>query len=477
MRKFQRILFGTSSSSSKQENEEGRLDFPNQTKPSSSNWEHEEFRVDFPNIQTKPSSSSSSSNWKYDVFLSFRGEDTRNAFTDHLYDCMNRNGINTFRDTENLPRGKSISPLLLKAIEESMFAVIVLSTNYATSTWCLDELAHILECKRLRGLEVLPVFDHVEPSEIRKQTGNYGMAFAKHNKSFKGNGEKVNKWRKALKDVADFSGWHVTQERSEREVIQEITKQVSEAVGRLRRSDSEKQLIGMDSRIEQVKSRLHLWSHEILTIGIWGMGGIGKSTLAKEVFYEIRDQFHPSGLVSEVRLKSELQFLIDLCKSFPGNGDIHFDTVERGIKLLQKALRKSKVLIVLDDVDDFKQIKCLEPGERLGLDTWGGGSRLIITSRDRSVWRYFRVPENQIYEVEKLSDEEAYQLLCQKAFKKDDPPYEFVALSKSFLQYAGGIPLAHEVLGAHLRGQDVDAWSEILHRLDLCSEILRDGSV
>ncbi|KAK9948999.1 hypothetical protein M0R45_004550 [Rubus argutus] len=292
------------------------------------------------------------------------------------------------------------------------------------------------------------------------------MAFAKHNKSFKGNREKVNKWRKALKDVADFSGWHVTQEKSEREVIEEITKQVSEAVGRLRRSDSEKQLIGMDSRIEQVKSRLHLWSHEILTIGIWGMGGIGKSTLAKEVFYEIRDQFHPSGLVPEVRLKSELQFLTDLCKSFPGHGDINFDTVERGIKLLQKVLRKSKVLIVLDDVDDFKQIKCLEPGERLGLDTWGGGSRLIITSRDRSVWRYFGVPENQIYEVEKLNDEEAYQLLCQKAFKKDNPPYEFVALSKSFLQYAGGIPLAHEVLGAHLRGQDVDAWSEILHRLD-----------
>lgn len=437
--------------------------------PSSSssafNFEDGEILADAPNSHTVPSSSSSSSsNWEYDVFLSFRGEDTRNAFTDHLYDCMNRNGIDTFRDTENLPRGKSISPLLLKAIEESTFAVIVLSTNYANSTWCLDELAHILECKKLRGLEVLPVFYHVEPSEIRKQTGNYGKAFAKHEERFKDSICKVIEWRKALKDTADLSGWHVTQERSEREVIQEITNYVSKAVGL---SIPQNHLIGMDSRINEVESRLNLGSNDVLTIGIWGMGGIGKTTLAKEVFKKIRDQFHPSGFVAQVRLQSEVEFLRLLCKSFPGNGNINIDTFERGIKLLKKALCKNKVLIVLDDVDSFKQIKCLAPGGPLGPDTWGGGSRLIITTRDRSMCSFFfEVPNNQIYEVEKLSDEEAYQLLCQKAFKKDNPPDEFVALSKGFLQYAGGIPLAHEVLGSYLSEQNVDGWSEILHRLD-----------
>ncbi|KAK9948992.1 hypothetical protein M0R45_004543 [Rubus argutus] len=142
-----------------------------------------------PNIQTQPSCSSS--NWEHDVFLSFRGRDTRNGFTDHLYGCMDQNGIDTFRDTEKLRKGKSISPELLKAIEESKFAVIVLSTNYANSTWCLEELAHILACKVLRGLEALPVFYHVEPSEIRHQTGNFAKAFEKHEKRFRGNMDKV----------------------------------------------------------------------------------------------------------------------------------------------------------------------------------------------------------------------------------------------------------------------------------------------
>lgn len=79
--------------------------------------------------------------WTHDVFLSFRGEDTRNSFIDHLYKTLVQKGIQTFKDDEALYRGKSISPALLKAIEDSRFAVVVFSKNYASSSWCLDELA------------------------------------------------------------------------------------------------------------------------------------------------------------------------------------------------------------------------------------------------------------------------------------------------------------------------------------------------
>ncbi|XP_062003645.1 uncharacterized protein LOC133721126 isoform X1 [Rosa rugosa] len=414
-----------------------------------------------PNLQSVPSSS----NWEHDVFLSFRGEDTRNSFTDHLYYAMNQRGIDAFRDTEKLRRGKSISPELQKAIEESKFAVTVLSTNYATSTWCLDELAHILDCRKVRGLEVLPVFYHVEPSEIRKQTGNYGKAFAEHETDFKDDMRKVDKWRKALEDIASLSGWHVTQDRRESEVIQEVVNAILNALNEML-SVPERELVGMDARILEIESRLDLESNDVLTVGIWGMGGIGKTTLAKEVFKKIRNQFHHSGFVSQVRLQSEVELQRRLCESFLGDGNINIGTSEKGIKLLKKALYKKKVLIVLDDVDNFNQIKCLAPGGPLGENIWGGGSRLIITTRDRSPLRYFNVQENKIYEVEKLRDEEAFQLLSQKAFKKDNPPEEFVALSKSFLQYASGLPLAHEVLGSYLSRLKVDEWSEILHRLD-----------
>ena len=114
-------------------------------------------------ISTKKASSlssfsSSAPQWKYDVFLSFRGEDTRNSFTDHLYVALKQKGIVIFRDKEKLERGKSISPELLKAIEESRFVIVILSKNYATSTWCLDELVKIIECMKEMKTTVFPIF-------------------------------------------------------------------------------------------------------------------------------------------------------------------------------------------------------------------------------------------------------------------------------------------------------------------------------
>ena len=155
------------------------------------------------------SSSSSSRRWIYDVFLSFRGMDTRNTFMDHLYAALQRSGIFTFRDNERLERGKSISPELLKAIEESRISIVILSKNYASSTWCLDELTKIIQCMKVRGMTVLPIFYYVDPSDVRKQIGTFKHAFDEHEQRFKENTEKVQKWRAILKEVANTSGWHL----------------------------------------------------------------------------------------------------------------------------------------------------------------------------------------------------------------------------------------------------------------------------
>jgi hypothetical protein len=160
--------------------------------------------------ETSSSSSLPRPKYEYDVFLSFRGEDTRNNFTDHLYAALDRKGIKTFRDDEELERGKPIRPELLTAIEESRFAVIILSRNYASSTWCLDELAKIVECMKQTRLTVLPVFYDVDPSDVRKpRTGSFEEAFAEHEERFKENRERVQRWIDALREVADVSGWHL----------------------------------------------------------------------------------------------------------------------------------------------------------------------------------------------------------------------------------------------------------------------------
>lgn len=93
-------------------------------------------------------SSSPHSNWNiYDVFLGFKGEDTRKNFTDHLNLALRDVGINTFKDDNELQRGKDLASELLRAIRGSRIYVIVFSRNFAASRWCMEELVEIMECR------------------------------------------------------------------------------------------------------------------------------------------------------------------------------------------------------------------------------------------------------------------------------------------------------------------------------------------
>ena len=148
---------------------------------------------------------------KYDVFLSFRGEDTRNNFTDNLHTALIRNGFTAFKDDETLERGNEISSELSKAIEESNVSIVILSKNYASSPWCLDELAKIVEFgNKRKGRKVFAVFYGVDPADARTQKGeDFERVFAKYEEEFKENQEKVLKWRAAFTRVTSISGWHL----------------------------------------------------------------------------------------------------------------------------------------------------------------------------------------------------------------------------------------------------------------------------
>ena len=153
------------------------------------------------------SSSSTISGFKYDVFLSFRGSDTRKNFTGHLYAALNQKGIFTFRDDEKLERGTFIAPELLRTIEESRFAVVIMSQDYASSSWCLVELAKIVECMENERLIVLPVFHYIDPSDVRNLRKTFGEAFAKHEERDEDNIEEVRRWKAALTKVAKIARW------------------------------------------------------------------------------------------------------------------------------------------------------------------------------------------------------------------------------------------------------------------------------
>ncbi|XP_060671636.1 TMV resistance protein N isoform X2 [Ziziphus jujuba] len=400
---------------------------------------------------------------KYEVFLSFGGADTRLNFTDHLYHKLTHGGIDTYRDEEKLKRGENISEALLEAIEESRFAVVVLSETYASSSSCLKELAKIVECKKKMGLVVLPVFYGVEPTEVRKQIGRFGREFMK---VFKDNVGMVKKWREALLEVANVSGWDL-KGRHESEVIDKIVKMISKIVNQF--PSHNMNLVGMASREEKVEMLLKIGLEDVRTIGIWGMGGIGKTTLAQQVYSSNFNKFEATAFVTNVREEyNKSGTLIHLQKllhrqllDIEGN----INNEDMGAKVLRRRLSSIKVLIVLDDVDQLAQVEKLV-GNADEQDEWlGPGSRVIVTTTNKDLLKTYG--DNNIYEVDKLTDDEALQLLCRKAFKmKEQPPSsDFMKLSKDVVEYADCHPLALEVLGPFLFRRPIDQWQATLAKL------------
>ncbi|KAM2903961.1 hypothetical protein COP2_003737 [Malus domestica] len=398
---------------------------------------------------------------KYDVFISFRGEDTRPAFTSHLHDALLRKKIETYIDYR-LERGDEIGPALLEAIEKSRLSVIIFSKNYASSRWCLFELVHILECRKKYGRMVVPIFYRTNPSDVRNQKRSYADAFAQH-ENREDTRDKVIGWKAALVEAAGLSGFHYSYKKgTEADFIKEV---VEDILTKLKRETSYDLtgMVGIESRIEQVESLLSINDWQcVRTVGIWGMGGIGKTTLARAVFKKLSSNFEASCLLNNVREKSEqidgavqLQktLLREIFKEKNLSTDSTFD---------RERLRRTRVLIVLDDVSDSRQIKDLA-GDNL---CYGNGSRIIVTSREQSVLVKAVSDEKYIYEVKKINTDDALQLFQFHAFKDNSPREEYRKLSARAVKYAGGIPLALEVLGSLLFPcKSKDEWENALSAL------------
>ncbi|KAI4318749.1 hypothetical protein MLD38_032419 [Melastoma candidum] len=402
-----------------------------------------------------------------DVFLSFRGEDNhgRGDFVGHLNTALNRAGITTFFADESLKIGQDISCEIRRAIENSRIAIVVLSENFPSSRWCLDELVKICECKEARGLAVKPVFYNVEPSDVRRLNGRFGDAFKESSKRAVRDGtpERVEKWGKALNEVGNLMGWESTKWR-EPKLISRIVRLISMSVSNAF-SNITSYTVGIDRRAKFIEDKLEIGSTGTRKLGIWGMSGLGKTTTALFVYEKVCHQFSASSFIADVGKVSksaggmatlQKQLLVEILE----DESIEVFNNHEGRKLISRRLRHLDILLVVDGVDTPEQLRDLvgDPG------WFGPKSRIIITTTDKHLLMASGV--DYIYEVEILGMHDARTLFQNYAhIVPEMVNEEYESLSKEVLRYCGGIPLALEVLGSFFAARGPEEWRSALDQL------------
>ncbi|KAJ9535878.1 hypothetical protein OSB04_un000966 [Centaurea solstitialis] len=372
---------------------------------------------------------------RYREKYELRGSDTRSSFTDHLYNTLVNANITTFLDDEEIETGLPLKPELETAIRASRASIIVLSQNYASSTWCLDELVLILEQQLRRpNYFVIPIFYHVEPTDVRKQQNRFGEAMAKYKQRMEKEvdaekrsqwAQKIDLWNKALTEVAGLKGEYIAKGRKEVGFIEDIVTNIRRRLGVLL-STPQPLIIGMEYDIKNITTWLNDGSsHTADIFTISGMGGIRKTTLAKHVYRLNCGEFQKSSFIEGIGRTCAKQYngLLDLQKQICGDiskpdsiqvrGDVFVYTSK-----IEKALAHKKVFVVLDDVGSLEHLDAL------------------IT------WK------------QSLS-----------AFNCNDSKDGYEDVSNKLVEYCNGHPLALEVLGKALRNKDVAQWEDYIERL------------
>ncbi|KAL3746406.1 hypothetical protein ACJRO7_015375 [Eucalyptus globulus] len=412
------------------------------------------------------STSSSSSGINYEVFLSFRGGDTRQGFTDHLYDNLTRAGIKVFKDDKELPAGRKITSELKEAIKRSKISIAIFSKDYASSRSCLMEVEQMWDCRELDGQTIIPIFYDISPFDVKRQAGDFKTSFENH-KEDGVNAGTIKTWKNVLRQIGGLSGYD-RGNRHEAELVKEVVRHVKRV---LKKDDQfvTDRLVGIDHHAREVMRNLgaaysdgevtQVSGEDVRVIGICGMQGFGKTTLAKVVFNKIHKFFDACSFLEDINSKgverSQQMLISDLQQEEPAP----LKSLSEGITKMKNLFNNMKVLIVLDDVREVSQIKAL--AEELAW--FGRGSKIIVTTCRKDVLKIYGDAVEQ-YKVEPMRDNHALELFHRHAFPPNAPHdvSEYNSLSPDIIKVTGGIPLAVVLLANKFKEKGITIWKSTL---------------
>ncbi|CDY29977.1 BnaC01g40310D [Brassica napus] len=301
----------------------------------------------------------------HDVFPSFHGADVRKSFLSHFLKELGSKGINLFTDKE-IHRGEFIGPELKKAIQGSRIAIVLLSKRYASSSWCLDELVEIMKCKEELDQTVMPIFYEVDPSDVKKQAGEFWKVFKETCKG-KTN-EVIGKWSQALAKVATLAGYHSMNWDNDVKMIEDVATEVANKLFNSTPSRDFDEFIGMEAHMNKISPVLRTDLDEVRMIGIWGPAGIGKTTIARCLFNQLSHSFQHSVFLMNVKAmytppvcsddyNVKLHLQQKLLSQLINEKEEDFKISHLGVA--RERLNDKKVLVVLDNVDRLVQLQAM----------------------------------------------------------------------------------------------------------------------
>ena len=251
---------------------------------------------------------------------------------------------------------------------------------------------------------------------------------------------------------------------SETQFIQRIIKEIS--VTKLNRTQLfvTKHPVGIDSRADAIELLLDLKSNDVRMVGIHGLGGVGKTTIAKSIYNRITKYFELSCFLEDIREKSrtndDIIKLQEMLLSKISRGTyVKVDSVPKGIIMIKDMLCHTRLLLILDNVADSEVMVNL-----LGECNWFAlGSRVIITTRDKQVLNAFG-KDHPIYELKELNQSESRELFNLHAFQKIEPEKNYSEVTEQIIHYANGLPLALKIIGSDLCGKSICEWKSALEK-------------
>ncbi|AAD55632.1 Similar to part of downy mildew resistance protein RPP5 [Arabidopsis thaliana] len=384
-----------------------------------------------------------SSSSKFEVFLSFCSEDPSKTFVSVLDRWLEQKDITTnFKDDSFLA-------------EESKLAVVVVSESYPISVLCLNQLEKIVNSHSEGRLSILPIFYGVDPYNVRKQTGYLAEPFQELGEGYPD--DKIQEWRVSLTKLTNIPALDSRYWSNEADMIELIANEILSISNRKPLTAKGDGLVGMDRQMQTLYKLLDFKAaEEVRLIGIWGPGGIGKTTLARYAYEEISSNFKVHVFVDKAEKICHQDR--DLLKLLTEKGTTQ--GLDVGIDKIKSTFGHRKGLIVIDCVDNIKQLK-----EIVYLAHWFiPGSRVIFVTQDRNLLVESGV--EHAYEVQSLRYDEALQLFSHSAFDQQHPPTSFESLSLRAVHISGFLPLTLKILGSSLRGKDEERWEKELQQLE-----------